>query len=150
MSPNARIWIYQSNRDFTEIEILEINKILYNFVESWTAHGTSLLADAQLILNRFIVFSVDESQALASGCSIDKSVAIVRQLQQQYNVNLLDRTQILYIENEKFKSEHFNDLKEKFSNNLIADSALFFDNTITKLNDFRTNWLKPILNSWLQ
>lgn len=149
MSPNARVWIYQASRNFSKNETAEINKILAEFVSNWTAHGASLLADAKLISNRFIVFSVDESQAMASGCSIDKSVAIIRQLQQQFDIDLLNRTNILYLQNNNWISEHFNDVKEKLAQQLITSETLFFDNTITKLKDFHAEWLKPIKNSWL-
>lgn len=149
MNPNAKVWIYQSSRNFNEKEVQEISEALKQFVSNWTAHGASLLADAQLISNRFIVFAVDESQAMASGCSIDKSVAIIRQLQSQYNIDLLNRTNILYQSENAWISEHFNDVKEKLANHTLTSETHFFDNTITKLKDFHAEWLKPMKNSWL-
>ena len=39
---SARIWIYQSNRNFTEEELKEINDLLTQFLTEWTAHGAAL------------------------------------------------------------------------------------------------------------
>ena len=38
----SKVWIYQSNRKFSDDEILEIESDLKSFVEGWNAHGTSL------------------------------------------------------------------------------------------------------------
>ena len=37
---NSRIWIYQSNRSFTEIELQNISITLNVFIQPWTAHGS--------------------------------------------------------------------------------------------------------------
>ena len=39
---NSRIWIYQSNRSFTEIELEDISSKLNVFLQSWSAHGSDL------------------------------------------------------------------------------------------------------------
>ena len=78
LSDSARVWIYQSNREFTDSESQEIREAASQFVQSWKAHEVQLLAAAEVLYNRFIVLSVDENIAGASGCSIDKSVKFIR------------------------------------------------------------------------
>ena len=39
---DSKIWIYQSNRKFSEEEITEIENELKTFLENWSAHGTGL------------------------------------------------------------------------------------------------------------
>ena len=41
---HSRIWIYQSDRKFSDTEVQEIETALHNFIESWSAHGQSLEA----------------------------------------------------------------------------------------------------------
>ena len=43
----SRIWIYQSNRKFSDAEFSEIETALQTFLESWAAHGTSLESSYQ-------------------------------------------------------------------------------------------------------
>jgi hypothetical protein len=40
----SRIWIYQSNRKFSDDEIIEIEKDLQSFIDEWMSHGTPLEA----------------------------------------------------------------------------------------------------------
>lgn len=69
----SKIWIYQSNRKFSDEEMAEIETDLKAFVENWAAHGTSLEASYQLKYNRFIILAVNQEVQNATGCSIDSS-----------------------------------------------------------------------------
>ena len=97
----ARIWIYQANRPFTEKELKEVQPEIENFLTAWTAHGSSLKAGYQMPYNRFIVFGLDQEITAASGCSIDASVHFIQSLEKKYNLNLLDKM------NSHKKKEHF-------------------------------------------
>jgi len=85
----SRIWIYQSNRKFSDEEMAEIEAAVKNFVENWAAHGTSLEASYLIKYNRFIIFAVNQDVQAATGCSIDASVQFIQELEQKYHVNLL-------------------------------------------------------------
>ena len=69
----SRIWIYQSNRKFSDDEMNEIEHDVKAFVENWSAHGTGLEASYLLKYNRFIIFAVNQEVQQATGCSIDSS-----------------------------------------------------------------------------
>ena len=70
----SKIWIYQSNRKFSDAEFSEIEMALQSFLEGWAAHGTSLESSYQLKYNRFIIIAVNQDVQAATGCSIDSSV----------------------------------------------------------------------------
>ena len=40
---DARVWIYQANRPFTNDELNELKPQMDNFLQQWTAHGKDLL-----------------------------------------------------------------------------------------------------------
>ena len=44
----ARIWIYQSNRKFSDEEVAEIETLVQQFLENWAAHGAGLEASYQI------------------------------------------------------------------------------------------------------
>jgi tRNA U34 5-methylaminomethyl-2-thiouridine-forming methyltransferase MnmC len=77
----SRIWIYQSNRKFSDAEFSEINHFA-TFLETWAAHGTSLESSYQLKYNRFIIIAVNQDVQPATGCSIDSSVEFIQSLEQ--------------------------------------------------------------------
>ena len=85
----SKIWIYQSNRKFSDEEMAEIEVGLKDFVENWAAHGTGLEASYQLKYNRFIILAVNQEIQMATGCSIDSSVQFIQNLEQKYSVDLL-------------------------------------------------------------
>ena len=49
----AKVWIYQSNRKFSDEEIQDIERDLTSFLEDWSAHGHSLEASFNTILKFF-------------------------------------------------------------------------------------------------
>ena len=90
----SRIWIYQSSRKFSDEEVAEIEKDLMQFIENWSAHGTSLEASFTIRYNRFIILSVNQEFHPATGCSIDSSVGFIQNLEQKYSVDLLDKMNV--------------------------------------------------------
>ena len=60
--PNeARVWIYQANRELTESEIKEISIKAEVFIAGWTRHGENLKASYEIKYNQFLILAVDES-----------------------------------------------------------------------------------------
>ena len=80
ISEESRVWIYQSNRTLSPLEIIEIEDKIKDFLISWTAHGSDLQASFLIKYNRFIVISLNESFNIATGCSIDSSVRFIQDL----------------------------------------------------------------------
>jgi hypothetical protein len=77
----SKIWVYQSNRKFSDTEFSEIESALQAFLENGQ-HGTSLVSSYQLKYNRFIILAVDQDVQSATGCSIDASVEFIQSLEQ--------------------------------------------------------------------
>ena len=77
----ARVWVYQSTRPFSEKETVVLKSQINGFVSEWTAHSQQLAAAGDVLMNQFIVLAVDEKQAGASGCSIDKSVHFLQSIE---------------------------------------------------------------------
>jgi hypothetical protein len=90
---DSRIWIYQSNRKFSDAELRNRNRSAI-FLEGWAAHGTSLESSYQLKYNRFIILAVNQDVQAATGCSIDSSVEFIQSLEQKYSVDLLDKMNV--------------------------------------------------------
>jgi len=57
--PNdARLWIYQSNREFTEKEVAYIAIKSEDFINQWTRHGDDLKGSFMIKYNHFLVLAV--------------------------------------------------------------------------------------------
>ena len=77
---DARIWVYQTNRQLTDNEASTIENYLKPAVNQWAAHGASLLASAKVLHNHFVIIALDQNMNAASGCSIDASTRWFKEL----------------------------------------------------------------------
>src|SRR5215470_11160597 len=105
-SSQSRVWLHLSSREFTNSEVNEINDLLKQFCIQWTAHGANLYAQGEVLHQRFIVLMADETHAGASGCSIDKSVHFIQELEKRFNTQLFNRMLIAYREGETIHVIH--------------------------------------------
>lgn len=147
-SKNSRVWVYQSTTELTNEQTQEIQQQLNAFAQGWTAHNHQLLAGAQVKYNRFLILVVDESQAGASGCSIDKSVNFMKQIEQQYGIVLFDRFNLAYRNDENIVSVPRREFEELVKAGTITQDAIVFNNLVQTLEELQTKWEIPLKDSW--
>ena len=145
---NGRIWIYVANRKLTAIEIADTKAKLAVFCESWAAHGNQLKADFDVFHNQLLVLGVDEQVEAASGCSIDKSTAIFQQIDSELQLDLFNRMNLSFLQNEEIRIGQMQDINQAYISGLIKEDTVFLDNTISILSDLRTRWHVPFKASW--
>lgn len=150
ISDKARVWIYQSDRKFSEKETQELESGSQQFAEKWAAHGTGLTASAKVFHDQFLVLAVDESAHGASGCSIDSSVAFVKQAEQRFGVNFFDRTKVAFLLKDEIYLESIQNLKNKIEVGEIAKDTLTFNNLVATKEEMKDNWLSPAQDTWLE
>lgn len=148
VADDSKIWIFQSIRSFNEMEIQTIKSKFEHFLTDWNAHGAALLADYQIIDNQFIVVAVDENQAAASGCSIDKLTQLIKALEEQYQFGFLDRMNVAYEKDNQINIIKLNDFKTQVKNGDLDLETVVYNNGITNLKDFREQWKLPLSKSW--
>lgn len=144
----SRIWIYQSDRKFTDEEIAEITASLETFIESWTAHGAGLEASSEIRYNRFIVIAINQETQPATGCSIDASVAFIQQLEKQYSVDLLDKMNVTFRSGEFITYKNLVDFKRMAKERAVTGNTIVFNNLVTNIAEYRDAWEVPALDSW--
>lgn len=145
---DSRIWIYQSNRKFSETEVSEIETALKTFVEDWAAHGTGLDASFQIKYNRFIVLAVNQETHPVSGCSIDASVHFIQGLEQKYNVDLLDKMNVTYKQGEHIAHKPLIDFKKMAKDKSVTGETIVFNNLVNTIGEFNEFWEVPARESW--
>ena len=147
---NARVWVYQANRPFTDGEVETIRQALQLALSQWVAHGQPLLASAQVILNRFVVVGVDEGYTLPSGCSIDASVRTLQEIGRQVNADFLDRSAAVKLVDGSVQTVALSDLKAAVTNGLITPDTTVFNTLVKTKAEFLANWHIQAADSWLK
>lgn len=148
ISEDSRIWIYQADRVFTDEEVNYIQRKLNDFTSQWLAHGNKLAAFGEVKFNQFIILSVDENEAGATGCSIDKSVKLMQEIEQELGVSLFDRFRIAFKEGDDIISCNRRQFEELVKTGRVHADTLVFNNLIGTRKELRTNWQIPMKNSW--
>ncbi|WP_420322281.1 ABC transporter ATPase [Flagellimonas sp.] len=144
----TRIWIYQCNRSFSNEELEEIVEAISQFLEQWTAHGSDLSAGFEIKYNRFIVIGLDQTNASASGCSIDASVHFIQQLEQKYSVELMDRMNVSYKQGEYVAYKSLKDFKKMAKDKAISKNTIVFNNLVANKLEYLEHWEVPASDSW--
>lgn len=145
---SSRIWIYPSNRNFTEEELADLRLRIAAFIEEWTAHGQSLKAAFEIKYNRFLVFGLDQEVASASGCSIDALVRFIQELQQIYGVDLLDKMNVTFRQGHFFAHKELKDFKKLVKSKSVSAETIVFNNLVNTKEEYLEFWEVPLKESW--
>ncbi|GGH42395.1 ABC transporter ATPase [Mangrovimonas yunxiaonensis] len=144
----SRVWVYQSNRSFTEDELVELKDKLNTFLENWTAHGSDLQAGYDVVYKRFIVIGLNQNMNNATGCSIDASVHFIQQLEKEYNVDLMDKMNVSYRQGEFIAYKPLIDFRKMAKDRAVSKNTIVFNNLVTNIAEFKENWEVPASESW--
>ncbi|QIE58365.1 ABC transporter ATPase [Rasiella rasia] len=147
--PNtSRIWIYQCNRKLSDDEVQRASEQTEAFLKEWTAHGTDLEAGFELKYNRFIVIGLNQSNASASGCSIDASVRFIQQLEKQFEVDLLDKMNVTFYNGDYIAHKSLVDFKKMAKARSVSPNTVVFNNLVNTKEEYLENWEVPAKDSW--
>ncbi len=148
MPDHSRIWIYQSNRKFSDEEVQVIEQKLQEFTEQWVAHSTPLQTSFTVRYNRFIVLVVDQEVHAASGCSIDASVRVIQDLEKQFEVDLMDKMNVTFRTGEFIAYKDLADFKKMAKSKAVSAETIVFNNLVNDLGEFKDFWEVPAAESW--
>ena len=87
ISSQSPIWIFQANKTVDISFIKKIENDTINFLNSSTSHNIEIKSSFKIIHNLFLIISVESDFSSPSGCSIDKLINFVKQINKLYNKN---------------------------------------------------------------
>lgn len=145
----ARVWIYQSNRAFSNEEEKEINENIESFISGWNTHGNEVSGFGHLFFKQFIVLIADETSFGVSGCSTDSSIRFIRQIENKFGVQLLDRLTPALIIDDAIQVMPVSVIGKLIEKNQVSINDLYFNNTVLNKKDFLEKWLLPLHYGWL-
>ena len=148
ISPQSRVWIYQSDRKFSNTEESLILDKLAVFTNQWKAHGSELSASAEIKHGLFIVLVVDETQANVTGCSIDSSVRLMKEIEQELNIDLFNRFNVVYLAGDEAKLVSRAQFEALLASVEITGESIVFNNLVQNFEEYQTKWQIPFKNSW--
>jgi hypothetical protein len=147
---DSKIWIYPTSRKLSDLEAEEISNLTLDFITNWEAHNNPLQASFVLKYNRFLILAVNQEVQIATGCSIDKSVAFIQSLEQKYQIELLDKMNVTYKQGENIAHKSLIDFKKMAKEKSVTKNTIVFNNLVNTLEEWHEYWEVPASESWHQ
>ena len=145
---NSRVWIYQSDREFTNNEIEFISEKAIDFINQWTRHGDDLKGSFTIKYNQFLVLAVDESFNNVSGCSIDSSVRFIKELENELKLDLMNKMNVTFKDNDNINLVKLFDFQKFAKESKVTAETIVFNNMVATKEDFENNWEIAAKDSW--
>ncbi|UTD14730.1 ABC transporter ATPase [Tenacibaculum mesophilum] len=145
---NARVWVYQSNREFTQEEVELISAKALLFIDNWTRHGDDLKGSFTIKYNQFLVLAVDEGFNNVSGCSIDASVRFIKELEKELELDLMNKMNVSFKDGDNINIVKLPEFQNFAKEQKITAKTVVFNNMVNTKEDFETKWEVPASQSW--
>ena len=147
LEKNSRVWVFQSIDFIDDRLIEEIKEKISSFLSKWKSHQKDFKSSFEIRYNTFIIIAADEGN-LVSGCSIDSLINFIKDLENSYELQLLDKLHVKYIENGKIITQHLNPFKLYCQCLAKNDNLVVFINLVKDINELENNWQVNIKDSW--
>ena len=147
LKKNSRVWVFQSLDFIDDLLVEEIKEKISIFLNQWKSHQTDFKSSFEIRYNTFIIIAADEG-SLVSGCSIDSLINFIKDLENSFELQLLDKLHVKYIENGKIITQHLNQFKIYCQSLGKKDNLIVFNNLVKDINELENNWQVDIKNSW--
>ena len=148
LPPNAKVWIYQSDSNLSSKDVELIEKEVKFFLNNWSSHNKEIESSFEIRYNRFLIIGLNENINLASGCSIDKSVNFIKNLQSILKVNFLNRLDVAYKIGNEINSISLLEFQNMIRENKLSKDSIVYNNMIDTKKLYLNNWETTIENSW--
>jgi len=148
LPPNAKVWIYQSDSNLSSKDVELIEKEVKFFLNNWSSHNKEIESSFEIRYNRFLIIGLNENINLASGCSIDKSVNFIKNLQSILKVNFLNRLDVAYKIGNEINSISLLEFQTMLRENKLSKDSIVYNNMIDTKKLYLNNWETTIENSW--
>ena len=92
----------------------------------------------------------DRDQALASGCSIDRSVGFIKQLEHDLNLMLTDRMVVVVEREGRVQGVRLQELPSLLAEGLIGLDTIVYDDLVPTVGDLRERFRVRLADSWMR
>jgi len=149
LSDESRVWVYTGTRAFTSTEEISATQLLREFCERWAAHGHPLKTSFKIDRNQFIIMAVEEDYHAPSGCSIDSSVAVLRQIHSTTGIDFLNRAYTPFEVDGNTVLVPLGELKSAFAAQRLLPQTVAFNTLVASKREFKKRWLISAENTWM-
>lgn len=145
----GRVWIYIISKELSADQLLQLQKEGNHFVSGWTAHDLQLHSKFEIFQKRIIIVKVDESIQAASGCSTDKLSRFIKETEQKYGIELLNRLLTAIEKGDEIEIIHASKISELLRQGVINENTIVLNTAASNWNELE-NWRQTLKSTWLK
>jgi len=140
----SRIWIFGISPALDERKSSHLFSAVDRFLDAWSAHGQPIVSGRELLHGSFLVIGVDK-QSETSGCSIDRMFGLLRQLERDLEIAVLDPDRIFC----RDASGAITAISRRDFSERGRAETIVFDILAERIGRIRGGeWEKPAQSSW--
>ena len=144
----ARVWIFGASEALVGEKAQTLLSAVDEYIDQWKAHGLPLTSARDWRDDRFLAIGVDQSEAHASGCSIDGLFRVLQRLEGSLGTSLVGGGRIFYRSNGAIVCVSRGDFTTHAAAGRVVSDTPVFDTTVTSAAAYRSAFERPASSSW--
>ena len=143
LSNDAHVWIFGVSPSLDQEKSARLLRRVDAFLEEWAAHGVPIQGARDLRDGSFLIIAAD-AQREKSGCSIDRMYGVLRQLESELAVKILDSDRVFFRDGDGVRAVGRCDFRSA-----ATQDTPVFDVTAERLGEVRSGaWERRAADSW--
>ena len=140
LDDDARIWIFGISPALDDAKRARMLDEVDRFLRDWAAHNVPVTSAREILHDSFLLIAVDK-RSETSGCSIDRMFGLLRQLERDLGVKILDPNQVFVRDRGAVTRDEFR--------SMATPDTVVFDTLAERLGDVRGGrWERKAEESW--
>src|SRR6266536_429392 len=141
---DSRIWIFGISPALDTNKSTRLLSVVDRFLDDWSAHQQPIVSGREIVHRSFLVIGVDR-RSETSGCSIDRMFGLLRQLERELDVAILDPNRIFL----RDASGSVTCVSRRAFSERGRGDTVVFDILAERIGEIRGGeWERPARDSW--
>ena len=135
LHPQSKIWLYISPISIDSLTKKYIFSLFKDFVDNWKSHGQTVNGQLKFIKDNLLVVGADYFPDGMCGRAVDEQVRFINQINEGFNLDLLNRTNIAFVKESSIVVHNYNNLDAVIKEGLVNKSTVYCNNFSTTNSD---------------
>jgi hypothetical protein len=146
---SARVWVFASDRPITGTAADRLLHAVDRYLEQWAAHGAPLTSARDWRDDHFLTIGVDQSDAAASGCSIDGMFRTLKALEPELGASLVGGGRVHFREGAgSVRTVSRDEFSELGAKGAVSGATHVFDPTVATVQEWSDRFETEAGQSW--
>jgi hypothetical protein len=146
---SARVWVFATEQPVQGARAERFLGAVDHYLGQWTAHGHPLTCGRAWRDDQFLAVAVDQTDAYASGCSIDGLFRVLQTLQSELGATLVSGGRVVYRDPRGVvKTVSRDEFSVLGSSGAITGATTVFDPTVATAGEWRDRFETAAGKTW--